>query len=332
MPACLYVTHRWGIHDDRWLAALRALGYEPTTLIADDDLGNLEDIREIVRTSAIKNPRLPILAGPITPITNAIKECSPNIIGLSWGFDMHQPQDLTWLPSLAGLIVDSSATRDIAINAGMPTERVTLLPWGVDLDHFTPDAPTQLPEIWDLPSDARLILSLRAHEPLYRVQDVIEGFAAITEPYPSAFLLVGNDGSLTGDLKTRAQELHLADRVRFIGMISEDELPNLLRGAVVYVTASEVDGTSVTLLQAMACQTPVLASENPGNRGWVTPNTGTLFAIGSPKSLAVGLNKILEDPIRAAHLAKAGRHLIEQNANWSANIHRLGDVLRLAST
>lgn len=331
MAKCLYVTHHWGLHDERWLAALYTLGFKPTALQAADDLGNLDTIRDTIRETTNSDPHQPILAGPLTPITKAIVDCSPHVVGLSWGFDMYKPEGLTWLSNLAGLIVDSTATRDIAINAGMPNERITLLPWGVDLKQFAPGGSTQHPEAWDLPSDSTIILSLREHEEIYRVRDVIEGFAAITDLHPNAALLIGHEGSLTGDLSTRAAELHISDRIRFIGKVSEDQLPSILRSAAVYITASDVDGTSVTLLQAMACSTPVLASDNPGNRDWVTPETGTLFTTGSPKSLAAGLDHLLGNPDRAAHLAKAAHELIEQNANWAANIQRLGDALRMAT-
>lgn len=332
MPRCLYVTHGWGIHDERWMAALRTLGYEPTALKVYESLGNLHVIREMIRATTERRPDIPILAGPITPITKQIVDCSPHTVGLSWGFDLHGAQDLTWLSNLAGLIVDSTATANIAINAGMPAERITLLPWGVDVERFTPNGPTLGPEAWDLPGDSNLILSLRAHEPLYRVADVIAGFAEISESHPHAVLLIGHEGTRTAELHAQVSQLGITHRVRFIGKVSEDQLPNLLRSAAVYITASELDGTSVTLLQAMACTTPVLASDNPGNLDWVTSETGTCFRTGSSKSLAEGLAAILNEPAKAAQLALSARERVEKHANWAANIHRLDDALQAATS
>jgi glycosyltransferase involved in cell wall biosynthesis len=58
------------------------------------------------------------------------------------------------------------------------------------------------------------------------------------------------------------------------------------------VSASEVDGTSVTLLQAMACGTPVVVSDIDGNRGWVTEGkTGRLFRTGDAGEQASAIRR-----------------------------------------
>ena len=326
MDACVYVTRGWGVHDVRWIEALRAEGIEPTQYSVAD---NVEDLNEIVVTILDLTPR-PILAGPLTPVAKALAQVSPHVVGLSWGFDLFDSSDLTWLPSLAHLIVDSQATQRIALDAGMPTERITMLPWGVDLSTFDPVGPTPGPRSWDLSPDSRILLSLRAHEPLYRIADVIEAFTSLHARHPDLALVIGHSGSLTPDVHAQSQRNGMEPYVRFIDPVEEGELPPILRSASVYVSASEVDGSSVTLLQAMACETPVVVSDNAGNRDWIDERTGYTFPVGSIESLVQAVDQVLGDPQEAALRAARARATVCAEADWQANRARLGHAVRAA--
>lgn len=314
-PDCVYVTRGWGVHDDRWTAALRTLGHHPNVLSLGRDADEA-GLRSAVEHAA--HGGLPVLAGPLNAVTHLLAGLSAPLVGLSWGFDLHELEaagETAWLQRLDGLIVDSDATRAIAQRAGVPTDGITFLPWGIELRDFTLEGPTA-------PVDGRVVLSLRAHEELYRVGDIVEAFACVAEVVTDATLVIGHSGSLTPTLSARVADLGLADRVHFIGTIDEVSLAPLLRSAACYVAASSVDGTSVTLLQAMACGAPVVASDTPGNLGWVEPGvTGRIFATGDVPGLATAIIEALSDPDDAS-LARA-RALVEANADWSKNIARL---------
>lgn len=318
MADCVYVTRGWGVHDDRWTAALRTLGHDPDVISLDRDVDE-PGLRAAV-TSAARGG-LPVLAGPLDSVTKHLVGL-PHLVGLSWGFDLHGLEaaaDVGWLPSLDGLIVDSDATRAIASRAGVAADRITFLPWGIDLEAFDLEGPRA-------EFDGRAVLSLRAHEELYRVGDIVEAFHAVADVVPDAVLVLGHAGSLTPLLRERVDALGLSDRVHFIGTVDEAALAPLLRAASCYVTASSVDGTSVTLLQAMACGAPVVASSTAGNLGWIEPGvTGRIFATGDVAGLASAIIETLSDPDESS-IARA-RELVVANANWSRNLERLERAL-----
>ncbi len=62
----------------------------------------------------------------------------------------------------------------------------------------------------------------------------------------------------------------LEGRVQFAGNVPEDEMVTHFQASDVYISASHSDGSSVSLLQAMACGLPVIVSDIPGNREWVS--------------------------------------------------------------
>ena len=324
---CVYVTSGWGIHDTRWTNALRTLDFEPDIVRLGIDAADPTHLRELVAAAA--RPAKPILAGPLDSVTAHVVGLDSPVIGLSWGFDLHTMSDRSWLPALQGLIVDSEATKRIARGAGVPPQAITFLPWGVDIDRFAPQGPAADVTTWGVPESAPTVLSLRAHEPLYRVSDILEGFAQTSQDSTDVHLLVGHRGSLTEQLQSEANELGIADRTHFIGPIAENDLPALLRAANVYVSASEVDGTSVTLLQAMACRTPVLASDTAGNQSWVQSGvTGHLFRTGDPQDLAEHLTRVaLMDRESTEAMTEQAYALVRHKADWQANIHRLADAL-----
>jgi len=166
-----------------------------------------------------------------------------------------------------------------------------------------------------------VVISLRAHEPRYRVADIIEAFARRPR---AARLVIGNSGSITPELRQLTQELNI-DAV-FLPAVSEEKVPSLLRRADTYVTASEVDGTSVTLLQAMACNVPVVASANAGNVDWVDDGiTGFLFPIADIDALDDAINRALD---QHHDVTVAARRSVEESADWQRNIHALQPLLQ----
>ena len=331
MEPCVYVTSGWGIHDERWTTALRSIGFTPHIVRLGIDVLDASDpgeLRSLVAEYA--GPNIPVLAGPLDTVTSLLAGLEARVIGLSWGFDLHRMNDATWLPQLAGVIIDSQATAQLAIQAGVNPEAITFLPWGVDLEVFNATGPTSDMTHWGVPPGARALVSLRAHEPLYRVGDILDAFARITDEFQDAHLVIGNSGSLTNELREQVRSRGIEERTHFIGSLAESELPPLLRAASAYVSASEVDGTSVTLLQAMACHAPVVVSSTPGNRGWVTPGeSGYLFTTGDLDDLAAQLRSALTStPEQTAPITSTARERVEHEANWQANLPRLAQALR----
>lgn len=310
---CTYVSATDGVHDRRWVAALRSLGFEPTTLLAGP--GSLE----------LPSDPGPVLAGPM-PVARRLVGTAPRVVGLSWGYDLHDlvaAADLAWLGALDHLVVDSRATLDIALDAGLDASAITVLPWGVDLAAFPLEGPRD-EGIEQFARGRPVIVSLRAHEPRYRVDDIVRSFSALASG-TEAVLVLGHGGSLTGELMARIESLGMTSCVLALGTLPEARLAAVLRTADAYVTASEVDGTSVTLLQAMAVGTPVVASATPGNLGWVDDGiTGWTFPVGDVRALVDAVARELASP---RSTVSAARLLVERAGDWSANLPRLRSAL-----
>ena len=331
----IYATSGWCIHDTRWFTALQDNGLDPIAVSVTDDLALLpegsrayqsaEDLRNGV-DELLETQPIPILAGPLTTITRDLMGANTRIVGLSWGWDL-QPEaigeefdadELAWVSDLDALIVDSIVTEQVAINLGLDPARISNIPWGIDVDLFTPDGPKADLSRWGVEPGDRVILSLRSHTPIHRTADVIEAFARALPHDPSLFLIMGGDGPLLDANREIATRLGIDHRVRFVGTLPEHDLPGLLRAAEVYVSATEVDGTSVTLLQALACATPVIVSNIPGNLPWLHDECSSIFPVRDVDSLS----RRLRDQQERSELKEASlRHAAEvrNSVNWRAN-------------
>ena len=323
-PAVIYVTHGWGVHDTRWVEALEAVGFDVVISGAPTDVTDL----------VASNCAVAVLAGPLFEVTQHIGRITVPLIGLSWGFDLNEElpnlpvsSDTTWLQELAGLIVDSQATRDIALSLGVDPARIWVIPWGVDLELFTPNGPTISAVDHGFDNRSRVVLSLRTHDDLYRTSDVIEAFALAAVAAPDLALVMGGSGPLTAAHEARISELGLSSRFRMLGQIPEADLPSYLRGCDAYLTASQSDGTSVTMLQAMACGAPIIASANAGNSQWINKGlTGQTFPVGDIPSLVALLVSSGRNPDSLAAAARA-RALGTEQADWIRNREQLLTIM-----
>jgi glycosyltransferase involved in cell wall biosynthesis len=323
-PTVIYVTGGWGVHDTRWVGALEACDY---AVVVCDEPSEVAELVNRCQATAV-------LAGPLFTVTQRIGPTTVPLIGLSWGFDLNEelpnlpaPSDTTWLHGLAGLIVDSMATHDIALSLGVDPAGIWHIPWGVDLGLFTPSGPAIKAADHGFDDQGRVVLSLRTHGDLYRTADVIEAFGIAALAAPDLTLVMGGSGPLTGAHEARVAELGLSSRFRLLGQIAEVDLPAHLRGCDAYVTASQSDGTSVTMLQAMACGAPVIASENAGNAEWITAGrTGQTFPVGDVSALSELLIACGRNP-KSLAAAEQAHERVARQADWAKNRLQLRTIL-----
>jgi len=255
------------------------------------------------------------------------------LISMSWGSDVLRDADhlqgrirARWAFARSQLLLcDCQAVRRRAIQLGMPEQRIVVFPWGADLRHFRPQ-PARAASAADRRQRVVLV-SARSLEPIYGPEILLEGFLKAWRAFPALKLTVLGDGSLRPELQARVQSARAESAVRFEGAVEEQRLARFFEASDLYISASRSDGSSVTLLQAMACGLPPIVSDIPANREWVTPGeNGWLFEDGSPESLAQTLLGALETRGRWRPFGAASRKRVERDADWGHNQQMLLDA------
>jgi len=269
-----------------------------------------------------------VFAGPLNEVTHLLADKAFPLVGISWGFDLQQGHanavsldKLHWLDSLDGLIVDSRSSIKILSQIEVESPPTFVIPWGVNLQQFKANGDKHE---FGFPEGSRVCISLRQMSPLYRTSDIVESFIKAAAENAQLCLVMGNEGPLRLDHEHSIRDHGLWERVRFTGQLSERELPAILRSADLYISASQTDGTSVTLLQAMACCTPVLVSEIPGNADWVVPGrTGRLFPTGDISAIT---RLLAQNDASLSVMAQRAHKSVTERANWQVNRLKLREI------
>jgi len=279
------------------------------------------DFRRVVRK--IK-PDL-IHAGPIqTCAFIAILSGFRPILTMSWGFDLMRDVERGWaweqitryvLRNTQYFTSDANVTRDKAITYGMNPEKIVVFPWGVDLNHFTP-------KNWatGTPENGITLFCNRAWEPIYGVDVLARAFVKIAAERPQLRLLLlgsGSQGHLIRDILTNGGVL---EQVTFAGQINNADLPRFYQMADLYLSASHVDGSSVSLMEALACGLPCLVSDIPANKEWVQEGyNGWLFGDGNADDLAAKIAHAIENYKLLPQIGQNARIIAEERADWRKN-------------
>ena len=144
---------------------------------------------------------------------------------------------------------------------------------------------------------------------------------------PQAYLMIVGDGETRADLERLAQELGLAERVRFLGALPRERLPSIYAAADLLLATSFASETfGIGLVEAQACGLPVVASRFGGFPEVIDEGrTGLLVPPRDPTALAAAVRSLLNDPVRRQALADAAPGWAAQFA-WSAVVDRIEAV------
>ena len=178
-----------------------------------------------------------------------------------------------------------------------------------------------------------MLLSLRSWEPVYGVDVVASGFVRAAQQIPELRLALLGSGSQARTIHEILARGGVEKQVYFGGQVSNDRLIQFYRTADLYLSASHSDGSSVSLMEALACGLPVLVSAIPGNQEWIQAEKageGWLFRDGDAQALAEGIIRAYrlrgERPARA----QAARRLAEERADWNQNFLKLLQAYQMA--
>lgn len=203
-----------------------------------------------------------------------------------------------------------------------PRARIEPLYLGVDPDAFPPGRPADPPGI----------VCARGFLPVYNNEQIVRALALLPPDLPPWTMTFTSAGPGLGAARALAGALlppAARGRVAFLGGTDGATMAATLRAASVYVSASRSDGTSISLLEALATGlTPVL-SDIPPNREWIGGDAaaGSLFPLDDPAALAEKLAAALRDGAARAAAAPRNRRVVMERANSRATIPRLADAL-----
>jgi len=226
-------------------------------------------------------------------------------------------RQILWAASQASAIIAvSEALKRRMVEIGMPAEKITVLRNGVDADLFAPvDRDAARAELGltgpTLVAVGNVLVS--------KGQDI--AIRSLTILQDTTLLIVGA-GADEGAFRHLALDIGVADRVRFVGRVKQEELARYFCAADISVLASMREGWPNVLLESMACGTPVVASGVGGVPEIITaPETGRIMKDRTPEALA---DAVLS--LRAAPPAWQAVRAYSESFGWGATARAQADL------
>lgn len=273
-----------------------------------------------------------IHAGPIqTCAFIAVLAGASPLLTMSWGFDLMDDVHKGWMWKFAAKYTlkrstfftsDANVTKDKAVAYGMDPEKTIVFPWGVDLEHFTTKEERGKKEGF-------VLFCNRSWERRYGVDVLARAFVKVAQQRDDVRLLLLGGGSQGADLRRIFLSGGVDEFVTYGGQISQTELPRWYHMADLYISPSHVDGSSVSLMEALACGLPCLVSDIPANKEWVFENeNGWLFRDGDADHLAEKIVAVMNQREKLPEIGRASRSEAEKRADWKKNAAALMEVYR----
>ncbi|WP_210113738.1 glycosyltransferase family 4 protein [Halorubrum trapanicum] len=200
--------------------------------------------------------------------------------------------------------------------------KLTTVPPGIDTDRFRPTKEVH-PAVDE---SKRTILVVSRLDPRKGIDKAIRAFAQLDRD--DTELLIGGTGRLEASLRELAAGLGVADRVRFLGFVPDEELPSLYSAVDLFVLPSEYEGFGIVFMEAMACGTPVVGTSVGGVPTAVADGeTGYLVEKSNIEGLAERIGKVLRDSEHSAQLSENARNWAVEH-DWMSIATRVDEIYR----
>jgi len=183
---------------------------------------------------------------------------------------------------------------------GLASEKIDIVPNCVDHDLYRPGG---------VPRSRTPLVGYFGRLKKYKsVDHLIRAFAGICEKVPDASLIIIGEGDDRRSLEELAGRLGIREKVRFTGFVDEQQKVRLLQEVWFLVNPSSVEGWGLTVIEANACGTAVIASDVPGLRDAIrNGETGILYRYGDIDDLTEKMNALMRDGETRERLGRAAR-------------------------
>jgi glycosyltransferase involved in cell wall biosynthesis len=351
-----YLADPNSVHTRRWLQSFVERGHRVALVVDDRDLvrpGLPDEVRvcRYRRLGAWRLPAVSSLQGR-GPLRDLLRTIGPDLVHAHyltrygwqarlsgfrpyvvspWGSDLFVTPSQSvrarlWARSVlvnADLVtVVSDQMRAEVRRYGVDADRIERVAFGVDTERYTPSPDASAPAVV---GNRRYLLSPRAIAPNYRPDVVIDAFATLPSDVALVMTTRNADPATLAAARSRIDDRRIGERVLLLDSIDDDLMRRLFQSATAVVSVPESDAVSISVLEAMACGSPVVATDLPGIREHLGRSAPELLVpIGDPVSTASALRRVLEMPTdERRRVGQALRDDAVRTADHRANMDRM---------
>jgi len=261
----------------------------------------------------------------------------PSIIHGEHGWNMDDPQGLNSRRRLMRKALSFAVSRYVAVSedirkwliecVGVKDSKVLKILNGVDTEKFQPGVNPKFREQLGFSKNGLTIGTVGRLDPIKDQRLLLEAFTLVSSSRKDLMLVIIGDGPERQNLESYRDSLHCRDRIRFLG--ERDDVDRVLRVLDIFVLPSKNEGTSNTILEAMATGLPVIATAAGGNPELVSQNrTGLLFPAGDLKGIVEALDFYLKDQGHRYDHGLNGRKEVEQRFSLGKMVNNYEELYK----
>lgn len=259
-------------------------------------------------------------------------------LSMPWGSDVlirpYDSKSAMWMTRFtlnrADMITcDAYAVKKEIIKlSGCKTDKVIVFHWGIDLNIFYPsDGQSAIRTKLGWETKKIIVMTRSMEKALYGHEVFISALSSVIQQVPDARVILVADGLLKNKIKMQAVSQGIIDYIHFAGWVDEIKMAEYLNAADIYVSASMSDGTSCSLLEAMACGLPAVVTDVPSNYEWIEEGVnGFIVPRGDDQKLAKRIVNLLQNEDLRICMGKSNLELARKKANWDNNFNKLEKI------
>lgn len=198
---------------------------------------------------------------------------------------------------------------------------VTVIPFGININEFKPKIVDTNFKITDF-----VIASIKPLELIYKIDILIISFSQISQKHLHLKLLIIGEGSEDGNLKELVKKLNIYDKVVFTGRIPFNEISNYYNKINILVNISQYESFGVSVIEAMACEKPVIVTNVGGLKEIVnSDDVGLKVEVDNIEQTKNAIEKLITDKELCERISINARKHVVENYNWENNLQTMID-------
>ncbi len=271
-------------------------------------------------------------------------EGRPAVVHTLHGLSFHRYQSL-WLNRLyiaiekaaAGRtdyfisVADAMTEQNKAAGIGVDKPYVTAYS-AIDEENFLAPIPQEKRRefrgMYDIPDDAVVLVTIARLFMLKGHDYIIASAKELSRRFDDVIWLFVGDGNLADFYKQQIQDLGLADRFRFTGLLPPEQIPLAIQSSDILVHCSLREGLARTLPQAMLCGRPAISFDVDGAREVVNASTGRLVEPRNVLQLIEGCDELIRDKALREKVGQAARESVKQKFAPDTMVDTIEQVYR----
>jgi glycosyltransferase involved in cell wall biosynthesis len=258
----------------------------------------------------------------------------------SWGIEvLNLPQANFFFKSWAKITakkakmitLDAKLLKDIWVKNGIPANKIKVIPFGVDTSLFNPKIDgTSVRKKLQIENNDTVVISTRPfYNHHYDVERLIRAIPLVLKNHSNAKFIIKGRGPLEDCLKSLAKKLKVSEHIRFVGITPYNEIGQYLSAADIYVSTCFRDTTSVSLLEAMACELAPVVTDTIGNREWIEDEVnGFLFPPRNHAKLAEKISQLIENKPLRKNFGEKCAEIVKEKADWKKNVAEMETIYK----